>query len=67
MYICVCKSVTDGQLRSTVSSGAMSMRDVRRQLDVCSGCGKCGPRVRQLFDEVTTAPLGAAREAMAPA
>lgn len=52
MYICVCKAITDRQLRSAVTSGAVSMRELRRQLDVCAGCGKCGARVRQVFDQM---------------
>ena len=42
MYICICKAVTDSQIRHAVSTGARTMRDLRQQLGVCSACGKCG-------------------------
>lgn len=54
MYVCLCKAITDRQVRHAVTSGAVSMRELRRQLDVCSGCGKCGSRVRQVFQQVLT-------------
>lgn len=54
MYVCLCKAITDRQVRHAVTSGAVSMRELRRQLDVCAGCGKCGSRVRQVFDQILT-------------
>ncbi|HXH03454.1 MAG TPA: bacterioferritin-associated ferredoxin [Candidatus Competibacteraceae bacterium] len=51
MYVCVCKAVTDRQIREAVRDGADSMRALRRELGVCSGCGKCAPYVRELLDE----------------
>lgn len=51
MYVCVCNAVTDRQIRKAVAEGARTMRDLRRQLDVCSCCGKCGPAARTLLAE----------------
>ncbi len=51
MYVCVCKAVTDRQVRSAVAEGAVNMRTLRKRLSVCSGCGKCGSRVRQVFSQ----------------
>jgi bacterioferritin-associated ferredoxin len=40
MYVCLCKGVTDSQIRSAVENGA-SIRDIRDQLGVMTECGKC--------------------------
>lgn len=49
MYVCLCKAITDRQIRSEVLNGADSMRALRERLGVCSGCGKCGPEVREVL------------------
>jgi len=45
MYVCVCKGVREGDIRSLASAEAgLRMRDLRERLGVCSECGKCGRR-----------------------
>lgn len=51
MYICLCKGVTDRQIREAISEGASSMRDLRATLDVASQCGKCGRECKSLLSE----------------
>ena len=51
MYICVCKAVTDKRIRSAVSEGACSLRDLSRELGVGTGCGKCVSAARQVLGE----------------
>ena len=46
MIICVCKAVSDRHIRSAVSDGATSLRDLTRELGVGSCCGKCVPEAR---------------------
>ncbi len=41
MYVCLCKGVTDGQIKQAVEAGAQSFRDVRKSLGVATQCGKC--------------------------
>jgi bacterioferritin-associated ferredoxin len=48
MYICLCKGITDTQIRSAVEAGARSMSDVHASLGVASQCGKCGITARQI-------------------
>ena len=50
MYICVCKAVTDSQIREAVNNGAQSMRAVREQLGVMTGCGKCACLTRDVVN-----------------
>ena len=51
MYICICRSVTDRDIRQALCEGACGMRDLRERLGVCSQCGKCARSVRELVDE----------------
>lgn len=41
MYVCLCKAITDKQIKDAVDSGAQSFRDVRKTLGVATECGKC--------------------------
>ncbi|MFI0474432.1 (2Fe-2S)-binding protein [Halomonas sp. HMF6819] len=41
MYVCMCKGVTDHQIRREVSDGARSWRDVREATGCATQCGKC--------------------------
>lgn len=54
MYVCLCKGITDTQIREAVQQGAHSLRDVRNTLGVASQCGKCGVLTREILRE--TAP-----------
>lgn len=51
MYVCLCKGITDTQIRAAVDDGASSLRDVRNSLGVASQCGKCGILTRQILRE----------------
>jgi bacterioferritin-associated ferredoxin len=41
MYVCVCRAVTDSQIREAICDGACSMRELRQRLGVASECGRC--------------------------
>jgi bacterioferritin-associated ferredoxin len=41
MYVCVCRAVTDSQIREAMGEGACSMRELRQRLGVASECGRC--------------------------
>ena len=51
MYVCLCKGITDTQIRAAVEDGATSLRDVRASLGVASQCGKCGILTREILRE----------------
>ena len=46
MIICVCKAVSERQIRAAVNGGACCMRDITRDLGVGTGCGKCVPEAK---------------------
>ena len=50
MYICICKNVTDGQIRKAVRDGRIcNLRGLRRELGACDQCGKCAVQARQII------------------
>lgn len=51
MYICLCKGITDKQIRQAVEDGADSLRAVRRELGVSSQCGQCACEARGIIRE----------------
>ncbi|HHH48677.1 MAG TPA: (2Fe-2S)-binding protein [Gammaproteobacteria bacterium] len=51
MYICICKAVTDSDIRGAVEEGTTSMRGLRDRLGCSGQCGKCARQVRQLRDQ----------------
>jgi bacterioferritin-associated ferredoxin len=51
MYVCLCKGITDTQIRAAVADGASSLREVHNSLGVASQCGKCGIIARDIVRE----------------
>jgi len=47
MFICICKQVTDGQIKDAVNNGASSFSDVQSELGVATQCGECKNHARQ--------------------
>ena len=51
MYVCLCKGITDTQIRAAIEDGASSLREVNSVLGVASQCGKCGLMAREIVRE----------------
>jgi bacterioferritin-associated ferredoxin len=51
MYVCLCKGITDCQIREAVCEGACSMRELRKCLGVATQCGRCAQHARQVLEE----------------
>lgn len=51
MYICICRQVTDSQLRLAIDQGAKTVRHLRNSLGVTSQCGKCANCVKDCLNE----------------
>ncbi|MCG8671449.1 MAG: bacterioferritin-associated ferredoxin [Pseudomonadales bacterium] len=51
MYVCLCKGITDSQLKEAVRSGASSFKEVSKQYDVATQCGKCALMARDIVRE----------------
>ncbi len=50
MYVCLCKAVTDRQIRETINGGACTFADIRRELGVATQCGKCGQMAKSIIE-----------------
>jgi bacterioferritin-associated ferredoxin len=51
MYVCVCRAVTERQIRQAVQGGARSLKDLKQLLDVGRECGLCAPCARTCIEE----------------
>ena len=54
MWVCHCKGVTDGQIRSAISAGARTAVDIAAHCRAGTGCGGCLPEVCRLLDDHLT-------------
>lgn len=50
MYVCICKGITEQQIKNCADQGAASLRDLYRELSVGSQCGKCVSTARQVLN-----------------
>jgi len=51
MYVCLCKGITDSQIRNAVADGMTSYRELRQTLGLSSQCGRCAVQAREIFRE----------------
>lgn len=59
MYVCLCKAVTDSQIKQAVEDGAQSFREVRDSLGVATVCGSCACAAKELVKTTSKAPHSA--------
>lgn len=67
MYLCICKSVSDRQIREAVELGARTFGDLSVRLGVGIECGKCIDSVGEFLDSCLAAPPAATCAAPAAA
>jgi bacterioferritin-associated ferredoxin len=51
MYVCICHSVTDREIKKAVRRGVDSLPELQTQLKVGTCCGKCKDCARQVLNE----------------
>lgn len=51
MYVCVCRGITDRDIRKAVAEGASSVADVAQMLGAGTGCGTCHDFTQELIRE----------------
>lgn len=49
MFVCLCKSVTDHEIRDAVDAGVCSFEDMQDRLEVSTVCGACTCEVKQIL------------------
>ncbi len=51
MFVCLCKGITDNDIRDAVMDGANNMRQVRAKLGVSTQCGQCACMAKSIVNE----------------
>jgi bacterioferritin-associated ferredoxin len=41
MYVCICRAVTEAEVRGCIANGACTVKDVVRSCEAGTGCGSC--------------------------
>ena len=57
MYVCVCKAITDKDLRLAVKEGAKTTQSLREKLGCINQCGMCEKQVCEIRDQVVNKNL----------
>jgi bacterioferritin-associated ferredoxin len=65
MLVCVCRGVSDREVREVLARGASTLRDVGRACGAGTDCGSCRDLLRQMLGTCAAqgreGPSGAAR------
>lgn len=51
MYVCLCHSITDREIRRAAENGCSSMRQLGKELGVGQQCGRCTSMARDILRE----------------
>ncbi len=51
MYVCLCKAVTDKQIRDAVDAGVQNFTQLKESCGAGSGCGCCREFAQELIDQ----------------
>ncbi len=51
MYVCLCRGITDQDIKDAMQNGAESIRDVREMLDLGTCCGRCVPEAKTIISD----------------
>jgi bacterioferritin-associated ferredoxin len=54
MYVCLCRAVTDSQIKDAIDQGVNSYTALRNKLGVAQQCGKCACEVKEILATHTT-------------
>ncbi len=60
MYVCICHSVTERQIRQAAAEGAVSLDDLQRELGLGGTCGQCKPWAFRTLEAVQALKPGTA-------
>lgn len=51
MYICLCKAVTDSQIRTAIDQGMCTRKKLTHCFGLGKDCGKCNQEVNALLEQ----------------
>ena len=60
MYVCLCKAVTDHEIREAVEDGAVHLGHLAERWGLGTGCGCCRETAQQVIDQHLAESLGIA-------
>lgn len=49
MYLCLCRGVTDAEVRRAVQSGCQNLPALQERLEVAVNCGSCAGSVQEVL------------------
>ena len=58
MYVCICNSVTDKQIRRAAAGGVDNLYELRDSLGVAACCGTCARQAEEILNEFADAGAG---------
>ena len=58
MYVCLCHSVTDKQIRKAAARGVDNLYELREELGVASGCGSCADMAESILEDANASYAG---------
>lgn len=60
MYVCICNSITEQDVRECARRGCGSLEELTVELGVGTSCGRCRPIAKEILDEARPDPLALA-------
>ena len=58
MFVCLCKAITDHEIRDAVDQGVTSFADMQSHLNVSTVCGGCSCEVKLVMEKKLKAECG---------
>lgn len=58
MFVCLCKSITDHQIKNSVEMGVTSFEAMQSHLAVATVCGSCTCEVKKIIEDKLQLELG---------
>lgn len=55
MYVCICNGVSERQVHQAVAAGCSSLKELKNDLGVSNGCGRCAGHARNVLEDAMTA------------
>ena len=59
MIVCICRRVSDHDIKRAAREGCASYAALQQQLGVATGCGACGECALRTFEHAQAGPAGA--------
>jgi len=51
VYICICNAVKESHVQDAVAQDVHCFKQLSKSLGLCTDCGKCGRKAKDIFDE----------------